>query len=229
MLALTVLFAAASAYFQWRGPNPADPPVVREVTAHPIGGLILIAGLFIVAGLLNSAPLLGRLLPKKKAPPEIDKHADNAWCDKMAADDAKHMRDRIWWVWDDPQATYRVDGGDPYITFRVTFVNATIFRLTTLSTIEGETFYGRDPLGNGPRIMNQELLPLILNHGARVSLRVRQPLTRDVAFRLSEQKGRVTLDFNRVGVDFNVDRPEGTPGPEVFRLNGTDVTVANRD
>jgi len=70
VITLALISTAFQTYLVWRGPSPADPPVVREATAHPIGGLILIAGLFIVAGLLNSAPLLGRLLLTKKADTE---------------------------------------------------------------------------------------------------------------------------------------------------------------
>jgi hypothetical protein len=152
------------------------------------------------------------------------------WYAQMAKDDAKFIRDRVWWIWDDPQPTYSVvNGGDPYITFRVTFVNATIFRLTALRTIEGETFYGRDPLRDVPRIMNQESLSLVLDHAARISVLVRQPLSREVAFRLNEQRGRVALNFGKVGIDFKVENPAGMAAPETFRLSGTDVIIAIRD
>ena len=77
MFFLAVAFGAVQAWFAWLGPVPADSSTAQAMANHPVGGLIVFAVLFVAAGLLNSAPLLSRLLPKKKvyAPP-IDQ-ADN--------------------------------------------------------------------------------------------------------------------------------------------------------
>ncbi len=152
--------------------------------------------------------------------------SEGTWWREMAEDDAKHMGDRVWWTWADPQPQYQ-GSGDPYITFMVTFVNATIFRLT-IKSIGGETFYGREPLRDAPRFVLQEPKALVLNHGSQMGLLIRQPLSREVAFKLSEQKGRVTLDLSKVHVDFSVEKPDGMPGPDTFRLNGNEALVAIR-
>jgi hypothetical protein len=72
MLFLCAVFGALQAWAAWRAPTPSDPPIVQTATRHPIAGLIVFAGLLLIAGLLNSAPLLSRLLPKKKDVTQVD-------------------------------------------------------------------------------------------------------------------------------------------------------------
>jgi hypothetical protein len=176
--------------------------------------------------LLSSAAILGIVIWIVPAVFNRYPPTPRTWCDEIAASDAKHIRDRVIVLWEQPEPHY-FGPGDPYITFMVTFINATIFRLTS-EKIEGETFYGMNPLKDAPRIVNQQqLMPLILNHGTRVSLLLRQPLSREVAQRLNEQRGHVALDFSKVWISF---RAEGQGAPGTFRLCGdADVTVANRD
>jgi hypothetical protein len=146
----------------------------------------------------------------------------------MAADDAKHMRDRIFAIWDDPQPSYLAD--DPSIVFRMTIVNATVFRLVPeTGHWEGETFYDRQALKDAPRILNQSQLAstFSIGHGERVSLLIKQLLSPAVAQRVKEQKGHVRLDFGKAYLSFRV---EGEGAPANFRLHGNDdVTVADRD
>jgi hypothetical protein len=63
---LTLVIASFTAYLTWRGPQPADPPIVSSVVQHPVAGLVLVATLFLIAGALNFTPLLLRLFPSKK-------------------------------------------------------------------------------------------------------------------------------------------------------------------
>jgi len=150
-----------------------------------------------------------------------------SWCDEMAADDAEKIGERVFAIWDQPQPFY-FGVADPFITFRVTFVNGTIFTLISENGVEGETLYSGQPLRDTPKIVNQsKLAPLVLKHGAKIPMTIRQPLSREVAQRLNEQRGHVKLDFSKTWITFRV---EGLRAPEKFRLFGNDdVTVANRD
>jgi hypothetical protein len=75
-------------------------------------------------------------------------------------------------------------------------------------------------------VNHSRISPLVLEHGHKVSFLIRQPLSKEVAQKLKEQKGRVTLDFSKICMAF---RLEGQGAPHSLRLYGEDVIVENGD
>jgi len=70
--------------------------------------------------------------------------------------------------------------------------------------------------------------PLVLNHGAKRWVKLRQFLSKEVAQTLNDSKGVVKLDFSRVCITFAVTG-HTTSAPTKFLWYGSDMTVAHRD
>jgi len=152
---------------------------------------------------------------------------EKTWGDIMAEEDAKRTTERIVIVSVEPQPHY--GESEPYIDFRITLINATVFRIET-SKIEGQSYYGRTPLMQPPKLFDIKLNngPSSLYHGEKTTLVVQQPLTSLTIDNLQGARGIVKLDFNRVAITFTVQH--GMPGaPESFKWPIGDLIVANRD
>jgi hypothetical protein len=117
---------------------------------------------------------------------------------------------------------------DPYVDFSITFINATVFRIEALK-IEGESYYGRTPLAQHPRLLTSPDGRLTLYHGEKRILNIRQFLSKDVAATLASARGIVQLNFSRVSLHFNV--LSTMPGaPETFHWSDfRELHVAHRD
>jgi len=237
MLLLGVTFAGIQAFYIWRSSDPAaaPPPALLH---HPIGGLVMVAVLFIIAGLLNAAPLLQRLLQRlirlirrrgteDQPKPDPTSLPEKTWGEIMAEEDAKRTSERIVIVSVEPQPHYGET--EPYIDFRITLINATVFCIES-SKIEGQTYYGRTPLMQPPKLFDVKLTNnhSSLYHGEKTTLVVQQPLSSPTIDNLVGARGIVKLDFNRVAITFTVR--DGMPGaPESFKWPIGDLIVANRD
>jgi hypothetical protein len=144
------------------------------------------------------------------------------WADRMEQDDAAKINQRVVPISWEPEPHFSAN--DPYIDFKVTFVNGTVFHLMS-EKIEGPTHYGKDPLAQHPSIIEP---PFILPHGERRWTMIRQHVSKDVAQSLSTARGIVKLDFSRVHITFVVDGHTNA-APQKFLWFGGDVTVAIRD
>jgi hypothetical protein len=151
---------------------------------------------------------------------EGDSNEAPSWCEEMAADDAKKMFERVTVVACDPMRYLSVM--EPYVDFKFTFVNATVFALNSKS-IEGETYFGGAPLAGGPKIIDA---PLMLGHGDKKWVILRQFVSYEVAKKIQQTTGVVRFDFSKVRLSFGVT---GHGAPTQFVWRGTDVTVKEAD
>ena len=145
----------------------------------------------------------------------------------MVEEDAKRTTERIAILSVEPQPHYGEI--EPYIDFRITLINATVFRIET-SKIEGQTYYGRTPLMQSPNLFDVKRTnsPSSLYHGEKTTLVVQQPLSSLTIDNLQGARGIVKLDFNRVSITFTVR--DGMPGaPESFKWPIGDLIVATRN
>jgi hypothetical protein len=211
MLALGVAFAGLSAYFQWRGPVPTDPPAVQTVGSHPVTGLIVVAVLFIIAGLLNSTPLLSRFLPTGKEKRASDPsgatvpETEKTWGDVMAEEDAQKLQERVR-EFNQRKEFHYAPGSDPYLEITTDLWNGSVFQLVNFGEITGHVAYNRKQLATEPRIIVSVEPPLLsLKHGDSVILTVRQCLSSQVAETMETNRNRgVAIDFESVAVTFKV-------------------------
>jgi hypothetical protein len=152
---------------------------------------------------------------------------EKTWCEVMVEEDAKRTSERIAILSVEPQPHY--GESEPYIDFRITLINATVFRIET-SKIEGQTYYGRTPLMQSPNLFDVKRTnsPSSLYHGEKTTLVVQQPLSSLTIDNLQGARGIVKLDFNRVSITFTVR--DGMPGaPESFKWPIGDLIVATRN
>jgi hypothetical protein len=149
--------------------------------------------------------------------------SDENWAEKMETEDAKFINQRIIVVNCEPQL--HLAANEPYIDFKFTFVNATIFHLAS-EKIEGPAYYGRDPIAQHPTIVEP---PFTMRHGDKKWVIIRQHLSRELARKLLEARGHVKLDFSRVCIKFLVLSPGTHPQQPFFWFGSEDVEVANRD
>jgi hypothetical protein len=184
--------------------------------------LIVVCGLVVAAVLNFRTATLHTKLP-------LAANAENgpsSWCDEMVVDDAKRTTERIVIV--DTQPQLHLQEADPYLDFSITFINATVFRIEALK-IEGESYFGRTPLAQHPRLLMSPDGRLTLYHGEKRILNIRQFLSKDVAATLASARGIVQLDFSRVSLQFKV--LSTVPGaPETFSWrNFRNLQIAYRD
>jgi hypothetical protein len=211
MVALGAAFAGLSAYFQWRGPVPTDPPAVQTVGSHPIAGLIVVAVLFIIAGLLNSTPLLSRFLPAGKEKRASDPSGTTApetektWGDVMAEEDTQKLQERVREFNQRKEFHYDL-GSDPYLEIITEVWNGSVFQLVNYGEISGHVVYNGKQLATEPRIIVSAEPPLLsLTHGGFVILTVRQYLSSEVADTMEANRNRgVAIDFESVAVTFKI-------------------------
>jgi hypothetical protein len=191
-------------------------PVWQFLTS-PVGNIVVILG---GLGWLAAVVFLPRVESAAVMPLA---QTDKTWCDKIVEEDAKRMTERVMVVSWEPQPHFLEN--EPYVDFKLTFVNATVFRLIS-QKIDGETYYGRSPLAQHARLIDA---PFALLHGDKKWLTIRQPLSRETANVLASARGLVKLDFSRVCITFNV--LESLPNaPDHFSWFGKDdVIVASRD
>jgi hypothetical protein len=225
VLALGVIFAGLSAYFQWRGPVPTDPPAVQQAVSHPIAGLALVGVLFAIAGILNSAPLLLRFMPKRKTevPDSSLTKSEKTWGDAMAEEDAAKIRERVIEAKQEKRFHY-APGSEPYIEIRTELWNGSVFELVSFGEISGHTKYAERELALEPRVVSRiEPILLTLTHAGKVTLTVRQYVSADVAETMWANKDRsVAVDFESVSVPFKILPPLGCSleQPERYRWWG---------
>jgi hypothetical protein len=194
-----------------------------------------------VSGLFHYVPLLllivagiswlighGKKAPRPKPTSPVVEKTPQAppWCDEMVAEDAKRTTERIVIV--DSQPQLHLQEADPYIDFSVTFINATVFRIEAIK-IEGESYYGRTPLAQHPRLLTSPDGRLTLYHAEKRILNIRQFLSKDVAGAIASTRGIVQLNFSRVSLHFKV--LSTMPGaPETFSwCNFGDLHIAYRE
>jgi len=160
---------------------------------------------------------------KNSPPPTETKAAAPSWWDEMVADDAKKIKERLVVIQIEPQPHFTAI--EPYIEFKLTFVNATVFSFI-LEKIEGETYFQRSPLAQHPNIVDP---PFTLRHGATGVMTIRQCLSKELAQTLASARGHVKLDFSRICFSFFVISASVDAPKKFFWFGSDDVTVANRD
>jgi hypothetical protein len=127
-----------------------------------------------------------------------------AWCEAARSEDIGKMWQRLadvkWEV-----ATRNFKASDPYIEFNVTFLNASVFNLTS-PIIEGKAKFGNDPCSAPPELTK----PFPIRRGERVWMQIRQHVSADAAIKMQElintwQEGRnrPSLDFREIRINFD--------------------------
>lgn len=204
-------------------------PIWNFLTS-PTGNLVVIVAGFAWLASVAFWPRKAAVSPAPVEPDEYDypvpvpSGPEITWGDKLEADDAQHTNERVIVVSCEPEL-HLLAPTDPYIDFKFTFVNATIFHLMS-QNIDGPAYFGRDPIPQQPTLIDP---PLSLRHGSKQWIKIRQFVSRELANTLQTSRGHVKLDFSRVFIKFSVVSP-GNASPSIFLWFGSDdVTVANRD
>jgi len=154
--------------------------------------------------LLSTALILwfiGWIAPKFKRSgikPEV-------WCEAAAQKDMSKMRQRIVDIkW---EVNRCLGASDPYIDFNVTFLNASVFNLSS-PTIEGKAKFGNDPVLGIPELTK----PFPVPRGEKVWMQIRQHLSSNMANKIQElinarRDGQVaaSLDFSEIKINFNAE------------------------
>lgn len=155
--------------------------------------------------LLSSALILwliGWIAPKLKRrgiKPET-------WCEAAAKEDIAKMWLRLvdirWEAQRSPAGT-----SDPYIDFTVTFVNSSVFNLTS-PTLEGKAKFDKAPLPLSPELTK----PFPVPRGEKVWMQIRQHLSPSTAEKIQalvngRREGQipVSLDFSEIKLSFDAE------------------------
>jgi hypothetical protein len=101
-------------------------------------------------------------------------------------------------IWE-PYPYLNLEEPNPYIDFRVTFINATVFNVKAES-VEGESQYRNSPLPQRLSLINQ----FTLYHGESKIVLLRQHVSRETATAIQSARGVVKLDFNRIRIRFKL-------------------------
>jgi hypothetical protein len=132
-------------------------------------------------------------MPETESVP-VPSSPEITWGDKLEADDAQHIKERVIVVTCEPELRALLAAIDPYIDFTFTFVNGTIFRLTSES-IDGPASFGRDPIPQHPTLVDP---PLVLGHGAKQWIKIRQFVSRELAWAEKPLRDFRTVDGERL-------------------------------
>jgi hypothetical protein len=177
-----------------------------------VGGLIVVAILNFRTAKLQAS---GIKIDALRIPPPT-----SCWCNAMADADTKNIFSRVTAVRWRPRRVF--DGNNNYIEFEVTFVNASVFELTSPQLLGVAEFDGH-PLPHPPRIVE----PFALVRGAKIWMKIHQPLSleiaRDLQQRVNLEGTKANLDFSKVRVIFDVE----FPGRKSWKWNwtGRDVSI----
>jgi hypothetical protein len=138
------------------------------------------------------------------------------WCDEIAANDAKNMFQRVFAVRWEPHRVF--DSHGPYIDFKITFVNTSVFELKS-PRLQGTTNFDRHPLPHPPQL--DKAFPL---SRGRTWMMIRQfippEIATDMQKRINADRGTVNLDFSHVRISFDVELPGRQPW--MFTWEGRD-------
>lgn len=146
------------------------------------------------------------------------------WCAELVKEDAKRTQERIVapiWV---PLRHFDLREPNPYVDFRVTFINATVFNVEA-DKIEGQSYYERSPL---PHLLSvaPESDKFSLVHGDVKQIMLRQHVSRETAEAMENARGVVRLDLSRVRIKFKVLNSDIQGAPTQFDWHPEDAMVA---
>lgn len=153
-----------------------------------------------------------------------------AWCENAKKQDISKMRYRLVDVkWEAHRSA--VDISDPYIDFTVTFVNASVFNLTS-PEVEGKAKFQKNAVHYSLELTKHFPVP----RGEKVWMELRQRLTSSMATKMQELinarrdgQAPVSLDFSEIKITFDAEFL-GRSNPQKFMWLGPErVPVTNPD
>jgi hypothetical protein len=223
MYGLGVLLSAVQVWVTLTRGNSQSSPT-QVLIAHPFVIPGIVASLFIVAGVLPF--LLKTFLGESPTHTATGQNpGQQKWCTELVKEDAKRTQERIMALTWEPHPYLTLEETNPYIDFRVTFINATVFNVKAES-IEGESQYRNSPLPQRLSLINQ----FTLYHGESKIVLLRQHVSRETATAIQSARGVVTLDFNRIRIRFRLFHDVYLPGaPYEVLWSAPEVIVRQTD
>jgi len=173
----------------------------------------------IVVGGLIAVAILNFRTAKLRTGVKIHTPTASSACDEMADADKKNMFSRVTAVRWKPRLFS--DENIHYVEFEITFVNASVFELTS-PQLNGIAEFDRHQLAHPPRIL--ETFPLV--RGAITRMIIHQPLDRPVAAALEQRANRdvkASLDFSKVRITFDAEFPGRQPWK--WSWSGREVSI----
>ena len=189
---------------------PSAKPGINDPTQHPAVGwpfYVSLATALVCVGLFYLARRSAGVKPNPApvgggdAPPRVpEKDYYNALADNDVGNMIQRIHAATW------QPARAFGPNDPYIDFKVTFVNASVFELKS-PRIKGTASFDTHPLPHPPQFAPNGIFPL--SRGMKTWVMIRQFLTPETAKKIQERinvdRAIADLDFSGVGICFDVE------------------------